>query len=146
MNKSLRMLNNGTNALDVILESSKKRRSMKEIGFDYNSTNQEGQSSNRKLVVSEDKSEFLRKIDYQKLSKKPQHLARHISIKNHTWRCNFCGRYGHLSPFCYKLCGYPSVKFQGRKENTQPSKEWRPKETSRCMVSHTSLKYASKED
>ena len=42
MNKSLRMLNNGTNALDGILEASKKGRSMKGIGFDYSSTNQEG--------------------------------------------------------------------------------------------------------
>src|ERR1044072_5106949 len=53
MNKSLRMLNNGTNALDVILEASKKGRSIKGIGFDYSSTNQEGQLSKNKFFVSE---------------------------------------------------------------------------------------------
>ena len=73
VNKSLRMLNNGTNALDGILEASKKGRSMKGIG--YNSTNQEGQNSNGKFVVPEDKAEVLKQVDHQKLSTKSQHGA-----------------------------------------------------------------------
>ena len=59
VNKSLRVLNNGTNALDELLEASKKGKSMKGIGFDYNSTNKEGQNFKKNFVVSEGKSEFV---------------------------------------------------------------------------------------
>jgi len=39
MNKTLRMLNNGSNLLDEILEAGNKSRSMKGLGFDSESTN-----------------------------------------------------------------------------------------------------------
>ena len=118
MNKSLRMLNNGTNALDVILEASKKGKSVKEIGFDYSTTNQEGQVPKNNFVASEGGTEFTKQVDYQMSSRKSQHVVQHShtpvkSIKNTTWRCHFCGRYGHLRPFCYRLYGYPRVQFQG---------------------------------
>lgn len=114
MNKSLRMLNNGKNALDVILEASKKGRSMKGIRFDYSSTNQEGQVPKNNFVVSEGKTEFIKQVDYQMSSRKSQHIAQHghtpvRSIKNVTWRCQFSGRYGHLRPYCYRLYGYPRI-------------------------------------
>src|ERR1044072_1585386 len=101
MNKSLRMLNNGTNDLDVILEASKKGRSMKGIGFDYNSTNQEGQLPTNNFVASEGGTIFTKQVDYRMSSRKSQHVIQQShtpvrSFKNTTWRCHFCGRYEHL--------------------------------------------------
>src|ERR1044072_5227009 len=58
MNKSLRMLNNGSNVLDEILKAGKKGRSMKGLGFDSESTNQEGQNTGRKFVSPEKQTSY----------------------------------------------------------------------------------------
>ena len=78
MNKSLRMLNNGSNVLDEILKVGKEGRSMKGIGFDYKSTNQEGQNTRRDFVASESQTEFKKQIEYQVAHKKPQHQVQHM--------------------------------------------------------------------
>jgi arsenate reductase-like glutaredoxin family protein len=61
LNKSLRLLNSGTDALDDLLEASKQRKSKKGIGFDYSTVNEEGQKSDMKFVVPQDKSEIAKK-------------------------------------------------------------------------------------
>ncbi|GAU38939.1 hypothetical protein TSUD_372690, partial [Trifolium subterraneum] len=46
--------------------------------------------------------------------------------KHRPWRCHYCGRKGHIRPFCYKLHGYPQEKQQ-----TEPipmiQQEWKVK-------------------
>src|ERR1044072_6381798 len=59
-NKSLRMLNSGSNVLDEILEAWKKGRSIKGIRFDYKSTNKDGQNTSKKFVSSEKQTGFQR--------------------------------------------------------------------------------------
>ena len=54
MNKSFRMLNNGSNMLDEILKRGIKGRSMKGIGFNYQDTNQEGKKTKMEFVSSEE--------------------------------------------------------------------------------------------
>src|ERR1044072_3401279 len=75
LNKSLRLLNNGTDALDDLLEASKKSRSKKGIDFDYNSINEEGQKPKSKFVTPEEKSEFVQINDFQKNTKMSQHVV-----------------------------------------------------------------------
>jgi hypothetical protein len=61
----------------------------------------------------------------------------HLYEKRRTrpWICHHCKRKGHIRPFCYKLCGYPS-KF---------SHKWIPKSDNVGLVEHTSKKSTSKE-
>src|ERR1044072_7361019 len=79
LNKSLRLLNNGTNALDDLLEASKKSRRKKGIDFDYNSINEEGQKPKSKFVTPEEKLEFVQVNDFQKNTKMSQHVVQHVA-------------------------------------------------------------------
>ena len=142
LNKSLRLLNNGTDALDDLLEASQKGRSKKGIGFDYNSTNEEGQKPKIKFVTSEEKSEFVQKNDFQKEVKMSQHVIRHVTppvrgIKQSKWVCHYCGRFGHLRPYCYRLYGYPKVatKTQAPKAQVHSKKKMENQERGICSNS-----------
>ena len=167
LNKSLRLLNSGTDALDDLLEASKQGKSKKGIGFDYSTANEEGQKvevkfvvpqdrsevAEKNFVVSHNKSEFIKHTDYQNSSKKSQHLVRHVDtqikgLKQTTWICHYCGRYGHLRPYCYKLHGYPkiSAKPQAPKIKNHKKKEWKAKVEVPGLIAHTSLRVSSKED
>ena len=113
LKKSLRLLNNGTDALDNLLEESSAGRSKKGIGFEYNETNKEGQRPITKFVTPEAKSEFVQNKVYQELSKKSEHVVQHVAssvkgTRHATWVCHHCGRYGHLKPYCYRLYGFPT--------------------------------------
>ncbi|KAK2382177.1 hypothetical protein QL285_069725 [Trifolium repens] len=41
----------------------------------------------------------------------------------------YCGKNGHIKPFCYKLYGYPKKKPEAKAHHvkTKPRKEWKPK-------------------
>ena len=45
------------------------------------------------------------------------------------WRCHYCGRFGHLKPFCYKLYGYPeqNLQFKSNQNIYIKKKQWTPK-------------------
>ena len=95
MNKSLRMLNNGSNVLDEILEVGKKGRSMKGVGFDYKTTNKEGHNTAKKFVSSEKQTAFQRQTEFQMSNKKSQQVVQYVysqymNLKNTTWRCHYC--------------------------------------------------------
>src|ERR1044072_7284405 len=94
LNKSFRLLNNGTEVSDHILEENKKKHSRRGIGFDYKAVNKESQKPKKEFVVSEDK-EFVQDIKYQAPFKKAR------------WVCHYCGKYGHLNPSYYRFPGYP---------------------------------------
>ena len=126
---------------------------MKDIGFDYKSTNQEGQNTRKSFVASEGQTEFKKQIEYQDSDKKSQHLVQHVhtqvrSLKNVTWRCHFYGRYGHIRPYCCRLYGYPHTQAQPHvlKGNNQHKKKWKPKEVIPSLIAYTSLRVSSKED
>ena len=116
INKSLRMLNNGSNILYEILEEGEKGRSMKGIGFNYKNTNPESQSTKMDFVAPKKQTEF-KQTDFQMSNPKSQHVVQHVntqvrSFKNATWRCHYCGRFGHIRPYCFKLYGYPQIQAQ----------------------------------
>ena len=153
LNKSLRLLNSGTDALDDLLEASKQGKSKKGIGFDYSAVNEEGQNAEKNFVVSQSKSEFVQHTDYKKFPKKSQHPIKHVDsqvrgLKQTTWICHYCGRYGHLRPYCYKLHGYPRMlpKSQVPKVKNHKKREWKDKNEVSALIAHTSLRVSSKED
>ncbi|MCI72375.1 gag-pol polyprotein, partial [Trifolium medium] len=66
----------------------------------------------------------------------PQHPPHHrynrsrSRTKRRNWRCHYCGRKGHIRPYCYKLYGYPqnSRPLEPKSENVNVKKEWKKKE------------------
>jgi hypothetical protein len=153
LKKSLRLLNNGTDALDSLLEESNAGRSKKGIGFEYNETNKEGQKPITKFVTPEAKSEFVQNKVYQESIKKSEHVVQHVAssvkgTRHATWVCHHCGRYGHLKPYCYKLYGFPKDALKGQipKARAHNKKVWRVKKNESAQIAHTSLRVSSKED
>lgn len=64
------------------------------------------------------------------------------------WVCNYCGRNGHIRPFCFKLHGYPK-HFQKRslvQEVVNVKKAWKPKGDVVGLIAHTSLRASFRED
>ncbi|KAK2359745.1 hypothetical protein QL285_085090 [Trifolium repens] len=129
MTKSIRMLNNGSNVLDEILQAGKTSGNMKGIGFDNGTMNNEIKIPTKKFVSPVKKTEFIM-LDHMS-----QHPTRHLNPqsrnkKKSSWRCHHCGRYGHIRPFCYKLYGYPKRSFQPKVSSkiVQARKEWKPKD------------------
>src|ERR1044072_8266434 len=60
--------------------------------------------------------------------------------KNTPWKCHYCGRYGHIRPYCFKLYGYPQTQIHSRmlNRNPQDKREWKLKEAVTGLVAHTS--------
>ncbi|PNX61350.1 gag-protease polyprotein, partial [Trifolium pratense] len=94
------------------------------------------------------------KVFKHKFSYPKQHQGNRSRGRNHHWVCHYCGRRGHIRPFCYKLYGYPERKSQPRPIAVQ-KKEWRPKSEDAeeipnknevCLIAHTSLRVSSRED
>ncbi|XP_057432426.1 uncharacterized protein LOC130725194 [Lotus japonicus] len=76
--KFVRMLNSGSDMLDEILkETSKQGRSMKGIGFNYNTANKENPKLPKKFVGAKMKSEFNNPINYQMSNPMSQHVPQH---------------------------------------------------------------------
>ncbi|KAK2457616.1 gag-protease polyprotein [Trifolium repens] len=65
-----------------------------------------------------------------------------------SWKCHYCGKHGHIKPFCYKLYGYPKKKPQPRAYHGtgRTKKEWKPKAKVAAHIAHTSFRASSKED
>src|SRR3954471_1906640 len=62
------------------------------------------------------------------------------------WKCHYCGRFGHIKKFCFRLYGYPSQTFQVKPKQDVPIKkqQWVAKAT--ALIAHTSLRVSTKED
>ncbi|KAI5436125.1 hypothetical protein KIW84_022538 [Lathyrus oleraceus] len=100
MTKSIRMLNKGTDTLEEILKVGQKSGIMSGLGFAKKSPSELKRS----------------KAEVQKFKQKSQPMSQHqrTRMSNHQkkkfqrWRCHYCGRFGHIKPFCYRLHGYPN--------------------------------------
>src|ERR1051325_6178958 len=80
-----------------------------------------------------------------------QHRAQHQDQRNmkkkfQRWRCHYCGRFGHIKPFCFRLHGYPNqVPYVKRKTNkVSYTQQWKKKTA--ALIAHTSLRVFAKED
>ena len=104
-------------------------------------------------MTSEAKSEFVQNKVYQESTKKLEHVVQYVAasvrgVKQTTWVCHHCGRYGHLKPYCYKLYGFPkdALKAPIPKARAHNKKVWRLKKNESAQIAHTSLRVSSKED
>jgi hypothetical protein len=82
----------------------------------------------------------------------PQHVQQHqpakIIPKPKGWICHYCGRRGHIRPFCFRLYGFPrwynNPRYESDSSNTK--KEWKPKANDAAHIAHTSLRVSSRND
>lgn len=69
------------------------------------------------------------------------------------WRCHYCGRCGHIRPFCFRLYGYPDQKVHApiRRQQWVPKaqnvpiirQQWVPKVS--ALIAHNSPRISAKE-
>ena len=62
--------------------------------------------------------------------------------------CYYCGKYGHIRPYCFKLYGCPQAQTQSQvlNANSQHKKKRKPQESVHSLIKNTSLKVSLKED
>ncbi|CAJ2673932.1 unnamed protein product [Trifolium pratense] len=144
--------------LEEILEKNVLKP--KHIGLSYENVNKhKGYSPD--LTYMHPKETHKRKMPQQMLQHHKQHPLSKNKRKHHSWICHYCGRKGHIRPFCYKLFGYPNRHHQPKPVSTTAStqQEWKPKgknvKTSddtqlekkiTALIAHTSLRASSRED
>jgi hypothetical protein len=135
MTKKVKMLNNGTNVLDEILMIGKHANDVTGIGYEKNYSNEVPET---KFVPAQKKPDMSMMWPHPTPHQKPALKGKFVA-----WKCHYCGKNGHIKPFCYKLYGYPKKKHQVR---AKPKRVWRPKTTETAHIAHTSFRASSKED
>ncbi|KAI5409817.1 hypothetical protein KIW84_055319 [Lathyrus oleraceus] len=106
MTKYVRMLSNGSDTLDKIFQTGLIT----------------GDKSGIELNESKPKCSYTggkpkSKPKYSHIKSKPEmshhmsqyHKGRQQKGKHQRWRCHYCGKFGHIKPFCYKLHGSPKL-------------------------------------
>lgn len=105
MTTIVRMLNKGSNVLDKVFQIGKSAKDLRGIGFKHQSLDKQGENSMTNFVIPKRESKHV--------MSKPlaQHHASHQNSQTKgkllRWRCHYCGKYGHIKPFRFKLFGYP---------------------------------------
>ncbi|GAU51225.1 hypothetical protein TSUD_412310 [Trifolium subterraneum] len=118
LRKYSEMLNKtGADTLDEILEKNVRRPKFTSIS--YENVNKH-RSYNPELMYTQPKES---PMSSKMLQHPKQHHGVRYKTKSHPWLCHYCGRKGHIRPFCYKLYGYPNRK---PRQSVTP-KEWKPK-------------------
>jgi hypothetical protein len=128
MTKSIRMLSKGSDTLEEILKVGQKSGTISGLGFTKNSSPELKKS---KAGVQKFKQKSHPMSQHQRTR-----MSKHQKKKFQRWRCHYCGRFGHIKPFCYRLHGYPNQTSQGRpkkkvsKHNVPIKKQtWAAKQT-----------------
>jgi hypothetical protein len=106
MTKSIKMLNKGSDTLEEILKVGQKSGTISGLGFTKNSSPELKKS---KAGVQKFKQKSHPMSQHQRTR-----MSKHQKKKFQRWRCHYCGRFGHIKPFCYRLHGYPNQTSQGR--------------------------------
>jgi hypothetical protein len=140
MTKSVKMLNTGTDMLDEILKVGKHASDSSGVGF---KNKHHSKNTNTKFVPAQKKPDPGRMWTHHTPHQRPAGKE-----KFNAWRCHYCGKNGHIKPFCYKLYGYPKKRpqVQAKSARVTPKKMWKPKVSETAHIAHTSLRASSSED
>lgn len=105
MTKFVRMLNNGSDVLDEVLQVGKVARDLRGIGFNYQSLNKQGETLVTNFIPPK------RKLEPMMSNQLSQHHARHQNTQTGgkllRLRCHYYGNFGYIKPLYFKLYGYP---------------------------------------
>ncbi|KAK2435400.1 gag-protease polyprotein [Trifolium repens] len=139
MTKSVRMLGTGTKKLNEILSIRNHANDPTGVGCGVTYNNETLKSN---FVPARNRSDF-KMLSHPAPHQKPVNKRKSTSLK-----CHYCGKYGHIKSFCYKLYGYPKKKPQPRAYHrmARTRKEWKPKVKVAAHIVHTSFRASSKED
>src|ERR1044072_3162941 len=135
MTKSVKMLTTGIDKLEEILQTGQNSGNMHGLGYvaakkpaGDKKKNRSGKPMSKQMSqhrvgnVSGSGYVGAKKFADNKKKNRPdksmskkmsQHRAQHQDQRNmkkkfQRWRCHYCGRFGHIKPFCFKLYGYPN--------------------------------------
>ncbi|GAU51065.1 hypothetical protein TSUD_411780 [Trifolium subterraneum] len=145
LNKQLRLLNNGTERLDILVDGQVAGKP-KGIRVKYNYPKKKNATSTSTFVPAKDT------YDPTETRQIPQHVQQHqpakIIPKPKGWICHYCGRKGHIRPFYFRLYGFPRWYSNPRYESdsSNAKKEWKPKANDVAHIAHTSLRVSSRND
>ena len=89
MTKSVKMLTNGIDKLEEILQIGQNVGNKSGLGF------MEAKKSGTGKQMSKRMSQHNSQHQEQ----------RHMKKRYQRWKCHHCGRYGHIKPFCFRLHG-----------------------------------------
>jgi len=131
MTKSVRMLNNGTDMLDEILQVGKGSKDYTGIRFNSQSLYKQCETFKKVFVSPKSKTELIMSDNISKHLVNSQ--KRHYKAKFVPWKCHYCGRNGHIRPYCFELYGYPKQVIPP-KSNCVVTKEWRAKGINTCHI------------
>jgi hypothetical protein len=139
MLKSVRMLGTGTKKLNEILSIRNHANDPTGVGYGVTYNEETLEST---FVPARNRPEFTM-LPHPASHQKPMNKRKPTSLK-----CHYCGKYGHIKSFCYKLYGYPRKKPQPRAYHrmARTRKEWKPKVKVAAHIVHTSFRASSKED
>ncbi|WJX72492.1 hypothetical protein P8452_56371 [Trifolium repens] len=113
MNKSVRMLNKGTDMLEEVLEFGRNLSDKKGLGYDnYSKAPEKKIPPKNKDQMSNHKSQPPAQQRKHMPDHMSQHRVQHVSpqykeYKGPLKRCKHCGKTGHLISECFHLHGYP---------------------------------------
>ena len=137
MTKSVRMLTNGTDKLEEILQTGQNAGNMSGLGF----------VAAKESVFDMKKPRPDKQMSKQMSQHRDQHQGqRNMKRKYQRWRCHYCGRFCHIKPFYFRLYGYPNQTPHVKpKTNRAPNNQQWMKKTA-TLIAHTSLRVSAKED
>src|ERR1043165_748628 len=135
MSKSVKMLTSGIDKLEEILQLGQNAGNMHGLGYvaakkpaGDKKKNRPGKPMSKQMSQHKAGNVFVsgyvaaKKFADNKKKNRPnkpvskqmsQHWVQHQDQRNtkkkfQRWRCHYCGRFGHIKPFCYRLHGYPN--------------------------------------
>lgn len=99
VHKSVRMLNNGTNIMDKVLQMGRTTGDMRGLGFNENK------------IPFTDSSKFKSKPILTNQVSQLYDKANTVHTKKNLkqWICHHCSRLGYIRPLCFRLYGYPTA-------------------------------------
>ncbi|KAA0043382.1 gag-pol polyprotein [Cucumis melo var. makuwa] len=138
LSKSVKMMTGGTHKLDDLLGQGKRCNDKRGLGF-----SEIGYDRTKKIVFVHESNSY---DDQRKITKEKRTEDTTPSIKSlnrrKRWICYFCGKIGHIRPYCYQL---QSLLYQKQVSNqskhiNRHRTEWRPKvNMENCKVALTSV-------
>jgi hypothetical protein len=146
MTKYVRMLSNGSDTLDKILQTGQITGDKSGIGF--NESKADCSYTNGK-PKSKPKCSHIDNKPAMSHHMSQHHKGRQQKGKHQKWRCHYCGKFGHIKPLCYKLYGYPQpAHYQPKPKHHRPvnKKQWVPRTNVTSLIAHTSFRVSAKED
>lgn len=104
LSKSIKLQSSGTNTLNGRLSREKIKNDKKGIGFsERNSNSKSGSTIFVRALVNMSQDIIPKSEEFSKGS------TSKMATSSKRWICHYCGKQGHIRPFCYKLHWFTKI-------------------------------------